>query len=219
MPKVTNSASRPRFFRSAVELRKWLTNNHDKQTELWIGFYRKDSARSRITYSDALDEALCFGWIDGVRKKVDELSYTNRFTPRKARSVWSNVNVRRVQALTEAGRMMPSGLAAFQQRDPEREDPYSYANATPEFPPEFARKLRANKKASAFFDALPPWVRRTSVTWVVSAKQEVTRSKRLATLIDCCERGRRIPLLAPSEKRNREAAITRRKKTSRKPTE
>jgi uncharacterized protein YdeI (YjbR/CyaY-like superfamily) len=215
MPKATTSASRPRFFRSAVELRNWLAKHHDKQTELWIGFYRKDSGRTGLNYSEALDEALCFGWIDGVRKKVDELSYTNRFTPRKARSVWSNVNIRRVQALTEAGRMMPSGLAIFEKRDPARGDPYSYAKAAPNLSPEFDRILRANKTASAFFDSLPPWVRRTSVTWVMSAKQDATRSKRLAKLIDCCHRGRRIPLLASSEKKKSAAAATRPSKVGR----
>lgn len=107
--------SQIRYFRSAAEMRKWLAANHDKADELWVGFYEKDSGRKGITYSDSIDEALCFGWIDGIRKSVDELSYTNRFTPRRARSAWSNVNIARAKSLIEQGRMTERGLAEYEK--------------------------------------------------------------------------------------------------------
>ena len=186
-----------RFFRNAGELRRWLAGKHDKEQELWVGFYRKDSGKGGITYSEALDEALCYGWIDGIRKKLDDESFTTRFTPRKPRSIWSNVNIARVGQLTKAGRMQPSGIAAFKIRDPARSGIYSFEREAAVFPPEIEKLFARNKKAKAFFDAQPPYYRRLATFYVVSAKREETRDKRIALLIERSEKGLRLPQFIP----------------------
>ncbi len=156
---------------------------------------RKHAAAPGVSYAEALDEALCYGWIDGVRRAYDADSFTVRFTRRRERSIWSNVNIAHVKRLTETGRMMPPGLAAFEARSPERQSVYSFGREQTALASSFAARLRANKKANAFFQSQPPGVRRSSVHWVMSAKQEVTRDKRLSQLIADSAQGLRIALL------------------------
>ena len=172
------------YFKSSADFRAWLEEHHASATEVWVGFYRKDSGVPGITYPEAVDQALCFGWIDGVRRSVDSSSYTNRFTPRKPGSNWSAVNVKRVGELSELGRMHASGLKAFETRDPSRSQEYSHEGRAAELDGEYAERLRAHPAAWAFFRAQSPWYRRTASWWVVSAKKEETRAKRLATLIE-----------------------------------
>jgi uncharacterized protein YdeI (YjbR/CyaY-like superfamily) len=188
--------TKPIFFRSGAELRRWLERHHSTERELLVGFYKKGAPRAGITYREALDEALCFGWIDGVRRSVDDDSYMNRFTPRTARSTWSVVNIGRMRELIADGQVAPAGLAAFERRDEERSRQYSYEARTRPLDPEYERELRANARAWAFFSAQPPSYRRLTSWWVMSAKQEATRRRRLATLVDCSAAGARIPQLA-----------------------
>ena len=182
----------PRFFASPAELRAWLAEHHASVAELWIGFYKKGSGRGRITYPEALDEALCFGWIDGVRKTVDGDSYTNRFTPRKRGSNWSEVNIKRAHELIGLGRMQPPGLAAFEARDEAKTEQYSHEARTRGLDEPYEQMLRENPAAWEFFQAQPPGYRRLASWWVMSAKKEETRRKRLATLIEDSAAGRRI---------------------------
>ena len=190
-----------RFFRSQSELRHWLERNHAREQELWIGFYRKDSGKGGITYAQALDEALCYGWIDGIRKKLDDSSFTMRFTPRKQRSIWSNVNVRHVDRLTKAGQMAPAGIAAFDARDPARTGVYSFEREPVELTAPLRKKLEANARARKFFDAQPPYYRRLVSSWVISAKKDETRDRRLEQVIACSAEGLRIPQYVPTGKR------------------
>lgn len=171
------------FFKTPAEFRRWLSKHHAKETELLVGFYRKDTGLGGITYAEALDEALCFGWIDGIKKKRDEVSYTHRFTPRKPRSIWSNINVQHVERLTAAGRMMPAGIRAYEARDVERTGVYSFEKQDHAFDAALEKKFRANKRAWKFWEAQPPGYRRVSTHWVMSAKQAETRERRLAQLI------------------------------------
>jgi uncharacterized protein YdeI (YjbR/CyaY-like superfamily) len=189
------------FFRTKDQLRRWFEKKHDKEDELWIGFYRKDSGKGGITYAEALDEALCHGWIDGIRKKLDESSYTMRFTPRKARSIWSNVNLAHVKRLIAEGRMAPPGLAAYERRDPARSGVYSFERETASLTPALQKKFNANRKAKAFFDAQSPYYRRMATWWVVSAKRDETRERRLAILIQHSEAGEWPPQFVPLVKR------------------
>jgi uncharacterized protein YdeI (YjbR/CyaY-like superfamily) len=184
-----------RFFETPAEFRAWLDAHHDTATELWVGFHKKGTGRPSMTWPEAVDQALCFGWIDGIRKSVDESSYTNRFTPRKAKSTWSRVNIARVAELTRQGWMTPAGLRAFEARD-EAKSGYSFEQRPQELSPEYAGRFQQHGSAWAFFQAQPPGYRRTASFWVMSAKREETRLKRLATLIDDSEHGRRIGLLA-----------------------
>lgn len=192
---------KPRFFRTAAALRRWLSANHARKAELFIGFYKKGSGRRGITYQEALDEALCYGWIDGVRRSVDAESYTNRFTPRKPRSNWSQVNLRRVAELIEAGRMAPPGLAAYERRDPSRVNRYSFERETAELAPAQRKAFRARPEAWRFFQAQPPYYRRLTAFWVISAKKEETRQRRLTALIESSARGQRVPLVKPAKAR------------------
>lgn len=180
---------KPKFFSSPEKFREWLEQNHDRTNELLVGFHKKGSAKKSITYPEALDEALCFGWIDGVRRNFDETSYTIRFTPRKPKSIWSLVNVRHVERLTKDGRMAEPGMKAYALRDPKRTGVYAFENAPREFSPEYEKKFRANKKAWEFFQKEPPSVRRTCIFWVMSAKKEETRLRRLEQLIDSSAKG------------------------------
>jgi uncharacterized protein YdeI (YjbR/CyaY-like superfamily) len=183
------------FFETSAEFRAWLEANHETATELWVGFHKKATGRPSITWPEAVDQALCFGWIDGIRKSVDESSYTNRFTPRKPTSTWSKVNIEKVARLDEQGLMMPAGQRAFGARDEASSGIYSFEQRPQELPPEYAERFQQNGPAWAFFQAQPPGYRRTATHWVTSAKREETRLKRLATLIDDSEHGRRIGLL------------------------
>jgi uncharacterized protein YdeI (YjbR/CyaY-like superfamily) len=193
---------KPRFFKSSAEFRSWLAKNRTAASELWVGFYNKESGKGGITYSQALDEALCFGWIDGVRKSVDAAGYTIRFSPRQPKSIWSAVNTRRVAALIKAGSMDPSGLEVFRNRDPGRTLLYSYERERAEFTGLWLERFRSNAAAWRFFDAQAPSYKRTVTFWVMSAKKEETRSKRLDALIAESALSRRIGLLSPPKSRD-----------------
>ncbi|MGA8806301.1 MAG: YdeI/OmpD-associated family protein [Thermoanaerobaculia bacterium] len=182
----------PHFFKTPADFRKWLAKNHSSATELLVGFYKKDSGKPSITWPESVDEALCFGWIDGVRRRIDDVSYSIRFTPRKKTSTWSAINIVRVAELTKLGRMQPAGLRAFEHRREEKSAIYSYENEARTLAAEDEKKLRANKKAWEFFNAQPPGYRRLSIYWITSAKKEETRARRLATLIDDSANGRRL---------------------------
>lgn len=185
----------PTFFATPAELRKWFERHHASEKELLVGYYKVGSGKPSITWPESVDEALCFGWIDGVRRSLGEEAYCIRFTPRKTTSIWSKINVDRVKALKKEGRMTAAGLKAFAARK-DGTDGYSFErikeaalSAADE------RKLRANKKAAAYFDAQAPWYRRTALHWVTSAKKEETRARRLEQLIAACAEGRPVPPL------------------------
>jgi uncharacterized protein YdeI (YjbR/CyaY-like superfamily) len=192
---------KPRFFATTTELRAWLEDNHATATELWVGFYRRGSGKSSITWQELVDEELCLGWIDGVRMGIDEVSYANRITPRKPRSTWSAINIARARELIKQGRMRPAGLEAFERRTDDRSAVYRYEQRKAgRLEPEAERAFRANKKAWAFFERQPPSYRKTAIYWVISAKREETRQKRLATLMRDSQNGRTV---APLTRRPR----------------
>ena len=187
---------RVRFFASPDELRAWLDENHAVETELFVGFYKKGSGKPSLTWPESVDAALCYGWIDGVRNSIDEVRYQIRFTPRKPTSTWSAVNVRRVAELQELGLMRPAGLCAFEVRRGDKTGIYAYEQRkNAKLPPAYQKKFRANQKAWAFFQSQPPWYQRTASYYVISAKQEATREKRLAQLIRDSEAGQPIKQL------------------------
>jgi uncharacterized protein YdeI (YjbR/CyaY-like superfamily) len=179
----------PTFFATQAKFRLWLKKHHDSVDELWIGFYKKASGKPSITYKEALDESLCYGWIDGVKKRVDDEVYVQRFTPRKAQSHWSDVNINRVNELTELGLMARAGVAAFERRTKKNTGKYSYENRPRELEPAHEARFKKNQKAWAFFQALAPGYRRTLVWYVVSAVREETQSKRLDQIVAQCEAG------------------------------
>jgi len=183
----------PRFFRTAADLRAWLQKNHDSAPEVWVGFYNQRSGKTGITYRECLDEALCFGWIDGVRKSVDDGRYMQRFTPRRARSMWSLVNIKRVEELRALGRMCAPGLAAFEKRDEKTSGADSRARANAAFTAELERRFRAQGRAWAFFESRPPGYRHLATWYVMSAKKDETRGRRLDQLIALCARERLLP--------------------------
>jgi uncharacterized protein YdeI (YjbR/CyaY-like superfamily) len=194
---------KPKFFTSPSGFRKWLEKNHDKAQELWVGFYKKSTGKPSITWPEAVDQLLCFGWIDGIRKSVDDISYTIRVTPRKPRSTWSAINIKRVKELTKLELMQPAGLKAFQARDPKKSGIYSFEQRPQKLDAKYEKKFRANQKAWAFFQAQPPWYQRTASFWVISAKKEETRLKRLATLIEDSAQGRTILPLTRAPKQRK----------------
>lgn len=196
---------KPRFFATPSKLRAWFEANHEKKTELVVGFYRKGSGQPSITWPEAVDEALCFGWIDGVRRSLGDEAYAIRFTPRKPTSLWSNANVRRVASLTRLGRMTPAGLRAFAARKDAKTGIYSFERKRPaKLSPEQDEALRANPKAAAFFDAQAPWYRRTAIHWIASAKREATKARRLAQLIADSAAQRRLEgFTSPGTKQKR----------------
>jgi uncharacterized protein YdeI (YjbR/CyaY-like superfamily) len=183
------------FFKTAADFRRWLEAHHACARELWVGFYKKDSGKKGVTYDEAVDEALCFGWIDGLKKRVDALSYTHRFTPRKPASTWSRVNLERVARLQAAGRMAPAGLKAYAARDPRKCGVYSYENAPAALAPADERQFQAEPRAWEFFQRQPPGYRRLAVRWVTSARKDATRARRLVRLIADSARLRRLGLL------------------------
>jgi uncharacterized protein YdeI (YjbR/CyaY-like superfamily) len=168
---------------TADEFRAWLEQNHATASEIEVVFYKKGSGKPSMTWSESVDEALSFGWIDGVRRGRDEESSTTRFTPRKPRSTWSKVNVEKAQRLIAHGLMRPAGLAAFERRTDDNTGVYSFENET-ELAPEYEARLRANKAAADYFESRPPWYRRTAIHLVMSAKREETRERRLEQLIE-----------------------------------
>jgi uncharacterized protein YdeI (YjbR/CyaY-like superfamily) len=190
----------PKFFTSPEKFRQWLEKNHDRTNELLVGFHKKDSGKKSITYAEALDEALCFGWIDGVRKSLDKTSYTIRFTPRKPKSIWSLVNVNHVERLKKEGRMAQPGLKAYALRDPKRTGIYAFENRPKEFSPAYEKKFRANKAAWEFFQTIPPSLRNTYIFWIMSAKKEETQLRRLEELIASSEKGVRHGVIQKPKK-------------------
>lgn len=182
----------PRFFRTPASFRQWLAKHHASATELWVGYYRKDSGLPSITWPESVDEALCCGWIDGIRKGIDEVSYMIRFSPRKRDSTWSAVNIGRVEVLTQEGRMLPAGMKAFAARRESKSGIYAYEQREAVLPEPYGAILRRNRKAREFFDSQPPGYRKTSCWWVVSARKEETRLRRLEKLIAESARGRRL---------------------------
>jgi uncharacterized protein YdeI (YjbR/CyaY-like superfamily) len=192
--------SRPVFFTTQGDLHAWLEENHDKVSELWFGFYKKAAGKEGITYQQALDEALCFGWIDGVRKSLGDEMWMIRFTPRKPKSIWSQVNIKRATELKALGTMREPGLRAFEQRDETKTKLYSYEERTRGLDPVYEEKLKANPAAWEFFQSQPPSYRKPASWWVMSAKQKETRERRLATLIERSAQGLRLAQLIPSKK-------------------
>jgi uncharacterized protein YdeI (YjbR/CyaY-like superfamily) len=185
-------ANHPKFFRNAQELRAWLEKHHDSAAELWVGLYKKDSGRQSITWPQLVDQLLCFGWIDGIRKSVDEISYTNRVTPRRSGSNWSAVNLRRIAELIEAGVVHPAGLQAYETRDPAKEQRYSFERDDAQLDAQMVKEFKRNLPAWRFFTSQPPFYRRTAAWWVTNAKREATRLRRLEILISDSAAGRRI---------------------------
>jgi uncharacterized protein YdeI (YjbR/CyaY-like superfamily) len=182
----------PRFFKTPATFRKWLAANHAKSKELWVGFYKKNSGRPSITWPESVDEALCFGWIDGVRKRLDDESYVIRFSPRKPNSIWSAVNIRNVERLIKEKRMQPPGLTAYAARKENRSGIYSYEQRPAELVEPYARTFKRHKTAWEFFQSQPPSYRKMMTWYILSAKREETRAQRLATLIDASEKHERI---------------------------
>ena len=181
-----------KYFKSAAEFRRWLEVNQALVSELWVGFFKKDSGKIGLTYAEAVDEALCFGWIDGLKKRVDELSYTHRFTPRKKKSCWSRINVQHAERLKGAGRMTQAGLEAYAARAPERSDAYSFENAPRQLAAADEKQFKTDKTAWDFFQQQPPGYQRMAIWWMVSAKKPETRARRLGRLIAESRRARRV---------------------------
>jgi uncharacterized protein YdeI (YjbR/CyaY-like superfamily) len=196
----------PVFFETPARFRAFLEDHHGSERELLVGFYKRSSGKPSLTWPESVDEALCFGWIDGVRRSLDAESYVIRFTPRRAKSIWSSVNVARMRALLRAGRVQPPGRKAFEERDRKRSGIYAYEQRkTARLSPALEREFRANTGAWRFFQTLPPWYRRTTTWWVTSAKKEETRKRRLGILIACSARRESIRELRrrPAENRSK----------------
>jgi uncharacterized protein YdeI (YjbR/CyaY-like superfamily) len=180
------------FFANVDELRAWFQEHHASADELWIGMYKSSTGKPSVKWSEVVDQALCFGWIDGIRHRIDDESYKNRLTPRRRGSNWSAVNIKRVEELKALGLMTPAGLAAFEARRDRPQGVYSYETRPHEFPEPYLSRFTANVTAWDFFESWTPAQRRTAIWWVVSARQEETRLKRLDTLIDLCARKQRL---------------------------
>jgi uncharacterized protein YdeI (YjbR/CyaY-like superfamily) len=195
---------KPKFFRTPAEFRRWLERHHARASELLVGFHKVTSGRPSISWPEAVDEALCFGWIDGIRRRVDERSYTIRFTPRRPGSTWSAVNTSRASALAAEGRMSAAGLKAFEARRANRAGRYSYEQRPQRLVAPYARMLSRNAPARKFFLAQTPSYRRAATWWVLSAKKEETRLKRARTLIELSARGGLVPqFLRPAARSRR----------------
>ncbi|HYN35360.1 MAG TPA: YdeI/OmpD-associated family protein [Actinomycetota bacterium] len=186
--------AKPLFFADQSKFRAWLTKNHDKLDEAQIGFYKKASGIPSMTWPEAVDEALCFGWIDGRRNGIDDVSYMNRFTPRKRTSNWSAINIKRANELAKEGLMQPAGLEAFSRRTDDRSAIYSYEQMkTAKLPEKYAKRFRESRKAWGYYKAQSPSYKRTVAWWVISAKKEETRLRRLGQLIEHSGKGRKHP--------------------------
>ena len=190
---------KPRSFRTEADFRAWLEKNHASGKELMMRLFKVHAREKGIGYREALDQALCFGWIDGVRRALDADSYVQRFTPRKAKSNWSSVNIRRVQELIREGRVHQAGLAAFAARDATTTAPHSYERRPKAFDPAFEKRLRADRKAWAFWESCPPYYRSLMIFRVMSARREETRERRFATFLRYTARGERMPLVGPAK--------------------
>jgi uncharacterized protein YdeI (YjbR/CyaY-like superfamily) len=192
---------KPIYFNSPAEFRAWLEEHHESETEVLVGYWKTKTGKPSLTWSEAVDEALCFGWIDGVLRGVDDERHVQRFTPRKPSSNWSAVNVAKIEKLRAEGRMRPAGEAAFARRREDKTGIYAYEQAhDPELAPDEEAQLRANAEAWAFFQAAPPSYRKPALWWVIRAKRPETRARRLATLIEDSAAGRRIRPLTPRKR-------------------
>lgn len=187
-----NSIMAPSFFATPLHFRKWLQKNHTTKMELIVGFYKVSSGKKSITWSESVDQALCFGWIDGIRKSIDEESYCIRFTPRKPASIWSSVNINKIELLKTQGLMHPKGIESFEKRKDDKSGIYAYEKTPVALSKDFEKKLKTNKKAFSFFKSMSPTYQKIATNWVMSAKQEVTRIKRLNDLINDSEAGLKI---------------------------
>jgi uncharacterized protein YdeI (YjbR/CyaY-like superfamily) len=190
------------FFPTAAPFHDWLNAHHSDTPELWLGYFKKESGKPSITYPESVDAALCFGWIDGIRQKIDDESYRVRFTPRRPGSLWSPFNIKRVEELTALGRMQPAGEAAFASRKEKIFGEFTYANRSPDLAEPYAGILKQNEAAWTYYQAQPPSYRKVVNWWVVCAKKEETRLKRLAELADCCSANRMIPAMEKLKKSN-----------------
>jgi uncharacterized protein YdeI (YjbR/CyaY-like superfamily) len=174
---------KPTFFKKQSEFRDWLTKNHEKENELLVGFYKVDSGKPSLSWSESVDQALCFGWIDGVRKSIDSESYTIRFTPRRTTSIWSAINIRKIEELTQKGLMHPSGIKAFEHRTEQKSKIYSHENETKKLSAPFIKQFKMNKTAWDFFKTQAPSYQKVMTHWIMSAKQEKTQISRLEKTI------------------------------------
>jgi uncharacterized protein YdeI (YjbR/CyaY-like superfamily) len=193
---------KPIYFPTQAAFREWLEQNHATVEVLLVGYYKKGSGKPSLTWPESVDEALCFGWIDGVRKSIDDSSYTIRFTPRKTGSIWSGVNIKRAQLLIEQGQMRPAGLKAYQARKENKSGIYSYEQRSVDLAEPYNGLLKANDAAWRFFEAQPPYYRKVVTWWIVSAKKEETRLRRLEKLMEHSVRGQRIPEFKPRKSAN-----------------
>jgi uncharacterized protein YdeI (YjbR/CyaY-like superfamily) len=193
-----------KYFKSSSEFRKWLDKNHAEVNELWVGFYKISSNIKSITYPDAVDQALCFGWIDGIKKKVDEFSYTHRFTPRKSKSIWSSNNIKRVGELAKLGFMHPSGIKVFDQRDKKKIKQYSYERKILTLDQSYIKIFKSHENAWSFFISQAPSYQKVAILWVMSAKKEETRLRHLNILIEDSENKRRLAVVSLEPKKIKE---------------
>ena len=187
------STPKPRFFKNAAAFRAWLEKNHATAAELLVGYYKKHTDKFNYTWAETVDEALCYGWIDGIRRRIDDDRYMIRFTPRKPRSNWSDVNVKRVAELKRMDLMQPAGLAAFKARDVEKSEQQAKTIRDPKLDANYEKTFRKKKKAWEFFQSQPPGYRRSAIAWIMVAKKAETREKRLNKLIEDSMKGRRLP--------------------------
>jgi uncharacterized protein YdeI (YjbR/CyaY-like superfamily) len=197
---ATTTSAEPTFFATPEAFCKWLTKHHATHSELLVGFHKVDSGRPSISWPQSVDEALCVGWIDGVRRRIDEHSYSIRFTPRRATSIWSAINIARVKELSAQGRMLPAGLKAFEARQERKSGIYAYEQRPEDLPPEYEKLFKKHKAAWTFYQGMAPWYRRNTCWHVISAKTEATRLKRLNQLIDDCANGRTVAQLKWKDK-------------------
>ena len=192
---------KPIFFPTQKDLRKWFEKNHKKAKELFVGYYKVSSGKPSITWSQSVDEALCFGWIDGIRRSVDEESYCIRFTPRNPKSNWSAINIKKAEGLIKLELMKPEGLETYRFRKEEKSKIYSYENLAVIFDKTYEKKFKANKSAWKYFKSTAPIYQKTTTRWVMSAKQETTRLKRLDELIRDCTIGKKIKAMNYGKKK------------------
>jgi uncharacterized protein YdeI (YjbR/CyaY-like superfamily) len=187
------TATKPKFFRTPADFRTWLEEHHTSALELLVGFYKRESGKPSITWHESVGEALCFGWIDGIRRRVDDVSYTIRFTQRRPGSIWSTVNTERVKSLVGEGRMRAAGLKAFEARRSNKAGVYSYEQRPEGLVPPYTHMLAKHPAAKKYFDSQAPSYRRAASWWVIGAKQEETRLRRAKTLIGLSAKGQWIP--------------------------
>lgn len=183
---------KPKFFPTPEDFREWLRENHDKCDELIVGYYKVNSGKPSMTWSESVDQALCFGWIDGIRRSIDEESYSIRFTPRRPDSTWSKVNIEKVAKLKKNGLMRPAGLKAYSKRREDNSETYGYERKAQKLGSVYEATFKKHKEAWEYFKGQSPYVKKTLANWVMSAKMEKTRQRRLKKLIDACEKGEKL---------------------------